>query len=386
MSTKQDFFQIQDVHFKNWTNGMGEKLISVQSSPRPYTVELIQTSIGFTWLEKAIRAQSKSLILADKYVLNTLLSPLNFSDIPTYSFDAVEDNKDIQTVLKVCDFLNEHQANRGSMLFVIGGGIAQDIGAFSAAMLKRGIPWTYVPTTLLSQGDSCMGGKTAVNHNKTKNLLGLFSAPRKVLIDGSFSKTLSYEDRMSGGGEIYRLLITGGKVGFGILKKNVDEFIRGSISATQELVAASLQIKKRIVENDEFEIDIRRSMNYGHSIGHAIEALSEYKIPHGVGVTIGILVENRIALNRGLLPNVQEREMYEVGRKIIPENIWEIFSKLSIEKILPYLASDKKVEGAVLKLATLQELGKMVFVDLPLNSDGIKEIKRAFDDVLLEGA
>ena len=151
------------------------------------------------------------------------------------------------------------------------------------------------------------------------------------------------------------------------------------------MVAASLQVKKRIVENDEFEIDIRRSMNYGHSIGHAIEALSEYRIPHGVGVAIGILVENRIALNRGLLPNTQEQEIYQVGRKIIPENIWKIFSKLSIERILPYLASDKKVEGAVLKLATLQELGKMVFVDLPLNSNGMKEVKHAFDDVILKG-
>jgi 3-dehydroquinate synthase len=189
---------------------------------------------------------------------------------------------------------------------------------------------------------------------------------------------------MSGGGEIYRLLITGGHVGFDIFKKYVDQFINGSITATQELVAASLQVKKRIVENDEFEIDVRRSMNYGHSIGHAIEALSEYKIPHGIGVAIGILVENRISFNRGLLSLEQEREMYEVGRKIVPENIWEIFSNLSIEKILPYLASDKKVEGTVLKLATLQEIGKMVFVDLSLNADGMKEVKLAFDDVLLE--
>ncbi len=384
MSLKQDFFQIQDVYFRNWTDGMGENLISVQSSPRPYSVELVHESDGFSWLEKTIRAHNQPFILADKYVLNQILSNLDFADIPIYAFDAIEDNKDIQTVLKVCDFLNEHQANRGSMLFVVGGGIAQDIGAFSAAMLKRGIPWIYVPTTLLSQGDSCLGGKTAVNHNNTKNLLGLFSAPRKVLIDGAFSKTLSYEDRMSGGGEIYRLLITGGQVGFDILKKYVDQFIVGSISATQVLVAASLQVKKRIVENDEFEIDIRRSMNYGHSIGHAIEALSEYRIPHGIGVAIGILVENRISFNRGLLSLEQEREMYQVGRKIIPENIWEIFSNLSIEKILPYLASDKKVEGAVLKLATLQEIGKMVFVDLSLNADGMKEVKLAFDDALLE--
>jgi 3-dehydroquinate synthase len=378
----EDFFKIQDVTFKKWTDGILQNSISVQSSPREYSVDFIENSNNFKWLEEKIRSEKKPFILVDQYVLESILFNLNLDDIPTYKFCAVEDNKDIMTVLKVCDFLNHKQANRGSMIFVIGGGIIQDIGAFSAAMLKRGIPWVYIPTTLLSQGDSCLGGKTAVNHNKTKNLLGLFSAPRKVIIDLAFSKTLSFEDRMSGGGEIFRLLITGGPIGFALLKKYIDEFVNGSIDATQKLVAASLQVKKRIVEYDEFELDIRRSMNYGHSIGHAIEALSEYKIPHGIGVAIGILFENRIAFNRGLLSKEEEREMYHVGRKIIPEATWNIFVSLNIEKLLPFLQSDKKVEGSTLKLATLHAIGRMVFLDLPLNNQGMKEVKCAFDDVV----
>ena len=123
-------------------------------------------------------------------------------------------------------------------------------------------------------------------------------------------------------------------------------------------------------------------MNYGHSIGHAIEALSEYKIPHGIGVAIGILVENRIAFNRCLLSKEEEREMYQVGRKIIPEATWNIFASLNIEKILPFLQSDKKVEGSTLKLATLHAIGRMVFLDLPLNNQGMKEVKCAFGDVI----
>ena len=187
---------------------------------------------------------------------------------------------------------------------------------------------------------------------------------------------------MSGGGEIFRLLITGGTTGFELLEKYVDQFIDGSLEATQKLVAASLQVKKRIVENDEFELNIRRSMNYGHSIGHAIEALSNYQIPHGVGVAIGILVENRIAVNRDMLSLVEEKKMYNVGKKMVPDNIWEIFSKLEISKILPFLASDKKVEGAILKLATLKSIGEMVFVDLPLDIKGLAEVEKAFNDVI----
>ena len=378
---KKYSFKIQNIEFNNWAEGMGEDSISVQSSPRPYSVDFISNSSEFSWLNNHIKNQGKPLMLADKYLFDTFLSGLNFEGIPIFKFEAIEENKDIQTVLSVCDFLNENQANRGSMLFVIGGGIVQDIGAFAAAILKRGIPWTYVPTTLLSQGDSCLGGKTAVNHSKTKNLLGLFSAPRKVLIDSSFCKTLDFKDRMSGGGEIFRLLITGGNSGFELLERYVDQFIAGSIDATQKLVAASLQVKKRIVENDEFELDIRRSMNYGHSIGHAIEALSNYQIPHGVGVAIGILVENRIAVNRGMLSRDEEKRIYAVGKKIVPGDIWKIFSKLEISKILPFLASDKKVEGAILKLATLNSIGEMVFVDLSLDEKGLVEVEKAFNEV-----
>lgn len=375
-------FKIQGTEFPTWSSNIGESIIAVKSCPRDYSVTIIEDSNNFSWLEKEVKGCVKPLVMADEYVLGNILKNVDLGETPTFSFSAIEDNKDIQTVLKACDFLNENQANRGSMVFVIGGGIVQDIGAFACAMLKRGIPWIYVPTTMLSQGDSCLGGKTAVNHNKTKNLLGLFSAPRAVVIDTEFAKTLSYADRMSGGGEIFRLLITGGKEGFGLLSKYMDGFVDGDAGATQKLVEASLQVKKLIVEYDEFELDVRRSMNYGHSIGHAIEALSDYKIPHGLGVAIGILVENRIAVNRNMLSRDEEMAIYEIGRELIPSETWETFKSLDMLKILPFLASDKKVEGTVLKLSTLNNIGDMVFIDLPMDQDGLKEVTVAFNQVI----
>jgi 3-dehydroquinate synthase len=374
-------YKIQEQNFITTIN-QNTNSFSVDSKPRPYTVEFIKDSNNFSWLTNEISSQSKPLILIDKHVNNALLPHLNLNQYPCFEVEAIETNKDITNVLEVCDFLNKNGANRGSMLYVIGGGIIQDLGAFAGYMYKRGIPWCLVPTTLLAQADSCLGGKTAVNHNNTKNVLGLFSAPRKVFIDPEFIPTLSFADRMSGGGEIFRLLVTGGEDSFKYYNQYVDDFVAGSTEAIMNLTIGSLSVKQAIVEYDEFEIDIRRSMNYGHSIGHALEALTNYVIPHGQGVAIGILVENRISLYRNMISAEQEDAIYKAGRKIITDNIWNMFTQIDPAKLLPFLSNDKKVVGNTLKLATLQSLGHMKFIDLPLNDSGIMEVEKAIKSIV----
>ena len=374
-------YQIQETQFVTSIEPEITKEFSVKSSPRPYVVKIIDED-NFSWLSTEINTQKKPLVLIDRYVKNQVLKEVDFSNVPCYEVDATETNKGIDTVLKVCEFLQANNANRGSMLYVIGGGIIQDLGAFAGAMYKRGIPWTLVPTTLLSQADSCLGGKTAVNHGKTKNVLGLFSAPRQVLIDPNFIDTLPYNDQLSGGGEIFRLLITGGVKAFEFYQQHVDGFISGSKQAKRQLMIGSLSVKKSIVEHDEFEIDIRRSMNYGHSIGHAIEALSNYAIPHGQGVAIGILVENRIAKNRSMLSAQEDKEMYIAGKKVISDSVWDEFCKLNPSKLLPFLTNDKKAEGNNLKLPTLLSIGDMKFIDLPLHETGIAEVSQAIKEVI----
>ena len=373
-------YKIQDINFST-TLDPDIAGFNVQSVPRPYFVDFV-TSDNFKWIERAIEGESHALVLVDRTVRETLLNHINIPDDICFTVEAVEQNKNIEKVLEVCDWLLTKRANRGSMLFVIGGGIVQDIGAFAGAMFKRGIPWTYIPTTLLSQADSCLGGKTAVNHGTSKNVLGLFSAPRKVVIDSEFIKTLSESDRLSGAGEIFRLLVTAGSVGVQYMNQYIDGFLYNSRSATRNLTVGSLCVKQSIVEHDEFELDIRRSMNYGHSIGHALEALTEYQVPHGVGVAIGILVENQIAVNRLMLPKNQADTIFKLGKKIIPGVHWATFSKIDASKLLPYLTNDKKAVGNNLKLATLQSLGDMRFVDLPLNDTGTQEIVDAIEMLL----
>jgi 3-dehydroquinate synthase len=328
-----------------------------------------------------IKKETSPLILIDKNLKKKILSSLDFEDLPIYEIEALEKNKNIENVLKICEFLTAHNANRGSMLFVIGGGIIQDLGAFSAAMYKRGIPWKLIPTTLLCQTDSCLGGKTAVNFKDNKNVLGLFSAPREVIINEEFLLSLNNEDIYSGAGEILRLMITGGVETFNILEKNIDQLAAGNLETIKELMKHSLNVKKVVVEHDEFELDIRRSMNYGHSIGHALEAASSYAIPHGQGVTVGILIENKMSLDRGLLSYEDYTRIKAVGEKLLSNRTKTFLSMYNTNSILDYLKSDKKAVGNILKLSIIEKIGDMKFIDFPLDATGQEEISKAFNDV-----
>ena len=164
------------------------------------------------------------MFFIDENILSIYKDDLKFIKNHTLkSFKAVEENKNVEAAFELCDLLVDCNANRKTIIYVIGGGIMQDIGAYAAATFKRGIPWIYVPTTLLGQSDSCVGGKTGLNYKHTKNLIALFSAPRQVLIDPVFISSLNPEDIFSGHGEILRLVLTGGQETFNIYKDLINE-------------------------------------------------------------------------------------------------------------------------------------------------------------------
>ncbi len=362
------------------TPGLG---FIVKSSPRPYQVIFFSGDGAGQRLSNEILSHTAPLLLVDKNIYNLYLKgKVGIEGIPTFLVDAIEEKKGIETVLEIIDFLEINKATKSSMLYVVGGGIMQDLGAFSGYIYKRGIPWVYVPTTLLGQGDSSVGGKTALNHKSTKNLLALFSAPRKIITDTGFLKTLPQEDWFSGIGEIFRLCITGGRDFLNVFSKEINAFLKGDIEATSRLIASSLSAKKAIVEFDEFELDLRRSMNYGHSFGHALEALTNYQISHGIGVAIGILVENEIAFKRGLLSEADRNELLNLGSKIIPPGAMAQFKNANLDGIIELLRRDKKAEGTILKLATLEAIGQMRFIDFSLDQSGESELRSAVKSVL----
>jgi 3-dehydroquinate synthase len=330
-----------------------------------------------------IAQQAAPLLLIDRKLYSLYLKDQpQITNVPRFELDVAEGIKNIESVLEIVDFMERNNASRASMLFAVGGGIVQDLAAFACYMYKRGIPWTFVPTTLLAQGDSSVGGKTALNHKATKNLLALFSAPRRIITDTGFLSTLPDEDWYSGAGEIFRLCITGGERSLQILERLTSALLQKDLRRTTDLIRAALIVKKAVVEHDEFELDIRRAMNYGHSFGHALESLANHRIPHGVGVTIGVLVENEISLLRGDLSKTERDRLLQLGNRLISDASWDIFQCLSLDGILSLLMRDKKTEGAVLKLATLQRIGHIAFIDLRLDQHGEEEVMAAATSVI----
>jgi 3-dehydroquinate synthase len=357
--------------------------LSIQSSPRPYVVTFHSGPGAGSRLRDEILKHPAPLLVVDKWIFeNYLVEEPGLERVPRFEVPATEEKKSIETVLEIIDFLEKHNASKSSMVFAAGGGIIQDLAAFSAYMFKRGIPWTFVPTTLLAQGDSSVGGKTALNYRQTKNLLALFSAPKRIITDTDFLSTLSFEDWLSGGGEILRLCITGGEQSLSELEHGVAAFVQRDLAVTTHLIRVSLRVKKAVVEFDEFELDIRRSMNYGHSFGHALEALTNYRIVHGIGVALGILVENEISYLRGILPKSQRDRILALTNHFVSDRVWEIFRQAKLDGIIDLLKRDKKAEGPVLKLATLARVGQIVFIDLHLDSDGEFEVRKAYGSVL----
>jgi 3-dehydroquinate synthase len=376
-------FKIQDVVLNVQEISSASNSLQVRSIPRNYEVTFCSGSGAGNRLAAEIGRHKAPLLLVDQNIRKLYLADQSdLTRVPTFELEAVEERKNIDSVLAVVDFLELNGASKASMLFAVGGGIVQDIGAFASYLYKRGIPWTFVPTTLLAQGDSSVGGKTAVNHKHTKNLLALFSAPRSIITDAGFLPTLPEADWYSGCGEIFRLCVTGGEETLREFERLLPQFASHDLDATTSLVRTSLSVKKAVVEFDEFELDIRRSMNYGHSIGHAIEALSGYRIPHGIGISIGMLVENEISFRRGMLPRADRERLLELGSKVIPAHTWQVFVGLSLNGILDLLKRDKKSEGAVLKLATVAAIGQIRFIDLPLDETGQAEVVAAARSVI----
>ena len=301
----------------------------ISSSPRDYKVTFTDNVVSKIDLNN--KKYSDYIFIADKNIMRiypNLRDTLN--SYPTYIIEAVEDNKNIHEALRICDFLLDNNANRGTCIYGLGGGIIQDLVAYAAATFKRGIPWKYIPTTLLGQSDSCVGGKTGLNHNGTKNLIALFSAPREIIIDTNFNYTLNEDDIFSGYGEILRLAITGGEEVFLQYKKLIynlisnDSLLKPDKEILDKLIKLSLSVKKSVVEYDEFELNHRKSMNYGHSIGHAIEAMVDFKIPHGQAVALGIMVENELSRSILDLSSDTISVIRDIVMNIVPKTHWTI--------------------------------------------------------------
>ena len=337
--------------------------LHVRSVPTSYAV-VTDTGTPAARVRALLSENPGNVLLADRKVWDLHLKNVRVDRDRVFLTAATEDLKTPSGVFRLLDFLDKRDFTKREKLIVVGGGIIEDVGAFAGAIFKRGIDWIYFPTTLLSMCDSCIGGKTSLNYKKAKNQLALFSAPSRVVINPQYLRTLSRRHIRSGLGEALKLHAIAGPAAFANYAENVDSALASDLDSLTRIFKGALSIKKAVVEQDEFEKNIRRSMNYGHTVGHAVEAMSGYRISHGEAVTIGMIVANELSRRRGMLPgpsaDLLERHMFKIlGRKAQKE-----VSGLDLSKLSGLLSKDKKTRGPDAHFVLLKRLGQTEIVPL----------------------
>lgn len=265
--------------------------------------------------------------------------------------DATEENKVIDTALSICERMTNISAKRNAVLVSVGGGIIQDITGFVANILYRGIKWIFIPTTLLASCDSCIGGKTSLNYKSYKNLLGTFYPPDDIYICPRFFITLSERDFKSGLGEVIKFNLMAGNEGLVRINKQIDELLHREYAVMNEAVHHSLSYKKAFIEKDEFDKGERIKLNFAHTFGHAIEVVSNYQIPHGTAVAMGMIMADSISVCRGLLDVKYAAEAERLLLKVI--DVSEDTINFDKALFMDAISKDKKQIGKSLSAVLL---------------------------------
>jgi 3-dehydroquinate synthase len=265
---------------------------------------------------------------------------------PHIGIDANEPQKSYQGIMPIIEQLIENGFRKNHRLIAIGGGITQDVTAFISSIMYRGVNWIFFPTTLLAQGDSCIGSKTSINFGSYKNQVGGFYPPNSIYIYPKFIDTLSEADLKSGIGEMLHYFIVSGKEDFDMFKVNY-QIAYTDKEVLAKIISRSLEIKKSYIEIDEFDKKERQVFNYGHSFGHAIESLTNYRIPHGIAVSYGMDISNFISEKMGFIPTEVRNEIRQVT-----ENIWAgtNIDDINLKAFKKALSKDKKNVGTKLGL------------------------------------
>jgi 3-dehydroquinate synthase len=268
-----------------------------------------------------------------------------------------ERSKRLVTVEKITDLLAKHGAERSSLLVVFGGGVVGDMGAFAASVYLRGIDYVQVPTTLLAQVDSAIGGKTGVNLAVGKNLVGTFYQPRRVLSDPNVLRTLPPRELRAGLFEALKCAVIGDPDLFGYLETERERILQCDPEALRVVIRASSALKGRVVSSDEKEGGLRRVLNFGHTAGHALEAATNYRrFLHGEAVAWGMLAATRLAADHGRLP-IQDAE--RITRLIVSYGPVPPLDGVAPASLMPHLAVDKKVRDGKLHFVLPRRIGEV---------------------------
>jgi len=284
------------------------------------------------------------------------------------SFPPGERAKNMETVLQLCHQLIARGFDRSSLLIAVGGGVVGDVAGFAAAIYMRGIPYIQVPTTLLAQVDSAIGGKTGVDLPSGKNLLGAFHQPLLVMSDPNVLASLPVEAKREGFAEIIKAALIADPELFYLLENEGAHLLDNASEMMETIISKAADVKCRVVSQDERESSLRRILNFGHTVGHALETASQYILTHGQAVAAGMGVAIRFSQKwAGLDQSEAERALKLIQGLGLPTSLP---GDIRSESILSALEQDKKIQGNMCHFVLITEIGQAVIK--PISVDELK--------------
>jgi 3-dehydroquinate synthase len=271
-----------------------------------------------------------------------------------------EEQKSLETAGRLYSELSDLRAERTTPILALGGGVIGDLSGFVAATYMRGVPLVQVPTTLLAQVDSSIGGKVAVDHGRVKNKIGAFYQPRLVIADISILKSLSAKEISEGLAEVIKYAVIRDKEFFTFLEINLEQIKSLNEELLEEVVLRSAQIKAEIVEHDELDLGLRHILNYGHTVGHAIESVSDFKVGHGEAVALGMIAAGRISNKLGMLTR---QELFRIEELIGKAGLPTKMPGLDVKKLMKAMEFDKKMAKGKIQFVLLRSMGEAFITD-----------------------
>ncbi|HSE84326.1 MAG TPA: 3-dehydroquinate synthase [Thermodesulfobacteriota bacterium] len=276
------------------------------------------------------------------------------------SFPAGEENKNRATKDKIEDEMSQYKIGRDSEVIALGGGVVGDVAGYVAATYNRGIPYIQVPTTLVACVDSSIGGKTGIDTPYGKNLIGAFHQPRRVYIDVSTLRTLPEKEIRGGLAEVIKYGVIKDRKFFEFLEQNMERVFSFDVDVLSHIIKRSCEIKGEVVELDEKESNLRKILNFGHTIGHAIEKFFNYTISHGEAISMGMVAEGKIAAELGLWQENELNRLISLLRKAgLPVNLPDT---LDSKQIIDTMKLDKKARGGKIEMTLPRQIGEMAEV------------------------
>ena len=316
-------------------------------------------------LNERIYSQKFLLVYDSKVpaqMIKSIISRFNKDKIEKKKIVFNEKSKNLKTVSSIVKILEKNNFSRNDSLISVGGGICGDVCGFASSIFKRGLNFINVPTTLLSQVDSAIGGKTGINSLSGKNMIGSFYQPSLVISDIDFLKSLPKREMICGYAEILKHSLIKDKIFFKFLKKNFIKILSHNHKVLEKTIYKSCFIKKEIVEKDEKEKNIRKVLNLGHTFAHAYEATVGYNkgLNHGEAVLLGIMSAVEFSRKKNILKKNDFEQITEHLKKLNYDNLNKYFKLKDISKIIFYMKQDKKNKDNKINLILLKNIGKPI--------------------------